>query len=275
MPTSDDYKILADLPSTDTMPLIFVGHGSPMNAITDNAFTRGWVAVGESIPRPQAILCISAHWLTPGSTQVTAMDVPKTIHDFGGFPKELFEQEYPAPGTPEYAAKTIELIRKTEVIADYTWGLDHGTWSVLTKMFPEADVPTYQLSMDWAQEPRYHYELARELKALRDKGVLIIGSGNLVHNLQRLEMDGEPFDWAVEFDQKMTALLDDRNDDEIVDFLKLGELTKLAHPTHEHFLPMMYALGLKDPTEEIEYFNDEFVMSSISMRSFVARAKGV
>lgn len=266
-----DYNALANLPATDTMPIIFVGHGSPMNAITDNEFSRSWKTIGKSLARPQAILCVSAHWLTPGSTQVTAMEVPKTIHDFGGFPKELFDQQYPAPGTPEYAAKTIELIRKTEVIADYQWGLDHGTWSVLMSMFPKADIPTYQISMDWAQHPRYHYELAKELKELRNKGVLVIGSGNLVHNLQQLKMDGEPFDWAIEFDQKITALLDDRNDDEIVDFLDFGELATLAHPIHDHFLPMLYALGLKDPAEEIEYFNDEITMSSISMKSFITR----
>ena len=257
------------------MPLIFVGHGNPMNAIEDNRFSRTWTELGRTLPRPTAILAISAHWLTPGSTQVTAMDVPRTIHDFGGFPRELFEMQYAAPGTPEYAQQTIDLIRKTEVIADYRWGLDHGTWSVLAKMYPEADVPTYQLSIDWSKGPEYHYELAKELKKLRERGVMIVGSGNMVHNLQMIKPGDEPFDWAAEFDERITRALDSRDDSQIVDFQEMGAVSQLAHPTIDHFLPLMYAIGLKGSDEELTYFNDAFDYSSISMRSFVASPNGI
>lgn len=270
-PSPQHFKTLSALPETETMPFMFVGHGSPMNAISDNTFSRNWAAMGKRVPRPKAVLCISAHWLTPGSTEVTAMDVPQTIHDFGGFPKKLFDQQYPAPGAPDYAKKTIELIRKAEVIADYEWGLDHGTWSVLIKMFPEADVPVYQLSIDYDKELRYHYELARELHELRNKGVLILGSGNLVHNLSALKFDGTKHDWAVEFDETMKSLMDRGDDAKVVDFLSLGTLAKLAHPTHDHFLPLVYALGLRSDRDRIEYFNDEIVAGSISMRSIIAR----
>ncbi|MBM3945356.1 MAG: 4,5-DOPA dioxygenase extradiol [SAR202 cluster bacterium] len=267
----EHLKALKELPDTDTMPFMFVGHGSPMNAITDNEFSRNWAAMGQRVPRPNAVLCVSAHWLTPGSTQVTAMDMPRTIHDFGGFPRKLFEVQYPAPGAPDYARKTIELIRKAEVVADYEWGLDHGTWSVLVKMFPDAGVPVYQLSIDYAREPRYHYELARELSALRNKGVLVVGSGNVVHNLMALKMDGTRYDWAVEFDETMKALIDGGDDRGVVDFLGMGTVARLAHPTHDHFLPLIYALGLRTDRDRVEHFNDDIVAGSISMRSIIAR----
>jgi len=253
------------------MPFMFVGHGSPMNAIEDNVFSRNWSAMGRKVPRPSAILCVSAHWLTPGSTQVLATDVPRTIHDFGGFPAELYEKRYPAPGAPDHAEKTIALIRKAEAIADYSRGLDHGTWSVLIRMYPEADIPTYQLSIDYAQPPQYHYELAQDLRALRDHGVLVIGSGNLVHNLRALRVGAAPFDWAEEFDQRMAGLITAGDDAGVVDFLRMGPIARLAHPTHDHFLPLIYALGLRGQRDAIEYFNDEVVMSSVSMRSIVAR----
>ena len=269
--TSQYYRSLIDLPDTDTMPVMFVGHGNPMNAISDNVFSQTWRRVGECLPRPNGILCISAHWLTPGTTQVTAMEMPRTIHDFGGFPKLLFEQLYPEPGAPGYAERTIELIKKAEVISDYQWGLDHGTWSVLIKMFPAADVPVYQLSIDYGKPAEYHYETARELKALRDKGVLIVGSGNMVHNLSAIRWDGDPYEWAIEFDAVVASLIDERNDRDVVAFQSLGSLAQIAHPTHEHFIPLIYPLGLKDSNEQIEYFNDEFDLSSISMRSFVAK----
>ena len=271
--TTENFRTLADMPSTETMPFMFVGHGNPMNAITDNVFSRNWAAMGTKIPRPNAILCVSAHWLTPGSTQVTAMDVPQTIHDFGGFPQELFDLQYAAPGAPDYAQKTIELVRKTEVIADYRWGLDHGTWSVLVKMFPQADIPTYQLSIDYSKPPQYHYELAKELRALRDRGVLVLGSGNIVHNLRAIRFESQPYDWAMEFDDAMARLISDGNDQGVVDFMDLGTVSKLAHPTHDHFLPLLYALGLRSERDEVEYFNDAFDLSSVSMRSIVARAE--
>jgi 4,5-DOPA dioxygenase extradiol len=265
----NDHKSLIELPSSETMPFLFVGHGNPMNAILDTEYGREWTRIGSSLQRPSAILCISAHWLTPGSTQVTAMDLPKTIHDFGGFPQELFDAEYPAPGAPEYAKKTIELIRKTEVIEDFRWGLDHGTWSVLMKMFPKADIPVYQLSMDYSREPQYHYDLARQLAELRDHGVLIIGSGNLVHNLGRLGKNGAN-DWALEFDDAMTTNIDSRDHQSVIDFLEMGSIARIAHPTHEHFLPLLYALGLRNDKDEISYFNESIDFGSISMRSVLA-----
>ena len=262
------HRNLVALPRSNRMPFLFVGHGNPMNAILDTEFGREWTRIGSKIPRPNAILCISAHWLTPGSTQVTAMEVPRTIHDFGGFPQEMFDVEYPASGSPEYARKTIELIRKTEVIEDFRWGLDHGTWSVLVKMFPEADIPVYQLSIDYSREPQYHYDLARDLVELRDHGVLIIGSGNIVHNLRQL--DGSPKDWAVEFDETTKTNIDSHNHQSVVDFMKMGSLGRLAHPTHDHFLPLLYSLGLQTDRDEIAYFNDSFDFGTISMRSVLA-----
>lgn len=253
------------------MPFLFVGHGNPMNAILDTEYGREWERVGQTLPRPTAILAISAHWLTPGSTRVLAVDVPRTIHDFGGFPQELFDQQYPAQGSPEFAKKTIELIRKTEAIEDYRWGLDHGTWSVLKKMYPEADIPVYQLSIDYSQPPEYHYQLAKDLVELRNHGVLILGSGNIVHNLTTI---GRSYDWAAEFDEIMEQHLSNHNHKGVVDFLKLGELARLAHPTHDHFLPLIYLIGLQTENDEISYFNESFDFGTISMRSVLATAAG-
>ncbi len=262
------HQKLIELPLTPTMPFIFVGHGNPMNAILDTSYGREWSRIGQELPRPSAILCISAHWLTPGSTQVTAVDMPRTIHDFGGFPQELFDVDYPAPGAPDYARKTIELIKKTEVIEDYRWGLDHGTWSVLNKMYPLADIPVYQLSIDYNREPQYHYDLARDLIELRNHGVLIIGSGNLVHNLR--DIGGPTTDWALEFDGQMTANIDANDHQSVIDFMKLGPLAQKAHPTHDHFLPLLYSLGLRTENDNLTYFNDSFEYGTLSMRSVLA-----
>ena len=259
--------MLSELPTTDRMPALFIGHGSPMNALEDNEFTREWKAVGAEIPLPTAILSVSAHWLTRGVTKVTAMDRPRTIHDFGGFPQELFDQQYPAPGAPDAAAATVELVRKTHVEADHDWGLDHGTWSVLLPMFPEADVPTFQLSIDFAKPPQWHFELARELRQLRRRGVLIIGSGNLVHNLGALRPGGTPPDWAQEFEATMVDHLDSGHLQGIVDFQALGAVARQAHPTHDHFLPLIYAIALKEDDEGFAHFAKAFDMGSISMRS--------
>ncbi len=253
------------------MSFLFVGHGNPMNAILDTEYGREWERVGQTLPRPTAILAISAHWLTPGSTRVLAVDVPRTIHDFGGFPQELFDQQYPAQGSPEFAKKTIELIRKTEAAEDYRWGLDHGTWSVLKKMYPEADIPVYQLSIDYSQPPEYHYQLAKDLVELRNHGVLILGSGNIVHNLTAI---GRNYGWAAEFDGIMEQHLSNHNHKGVVDFLKLGELARLAHPTHDHFLPLIYLIGLQTENDEISYFNESFDFGTISMRSVLATAAG-
>ena len=251
------------------MPLMFVGHGNPMNAITDNAFSQTWKEMGKHLPRPAAILSVSAHWITRNETKVTAMEQPETIHDFGGFPQQLVDQQYPAPGSPEWAQKTKELIAHPEVVLDYKWGLDHGTWSVLLPMFPLADIPVYQISIDYSKPPEFHYELGKQLRALRDKGVLIIGSGNIVHNLRAIRPNQAPYDWAMEFDGKIAGWISERNDRPIVDFQKLGALAVNAHPSYDHFLPLLYVLGAKDEKEQLAYFNDEIDLSSVSMRSMI------
>ena len=251
------------------MPALFIGHGSPMNAIEDNEFSRGWREIGKNLPRPRAILVISAHWETRG-TFVTAMDKPRTIHDFGGFPPELYEVQYPAPGNPLLASQTKETVRKAAVELDTNWGLDHGCWSVVRRMYPDADVPVLQLSMDYDRPPQWHYDLARDLAALRKKGVLIIGSGNMVHNLRRLnwENPASTYDWAEEMNVKFKHFVLNGEVKQLIDYPSLGTSAMLSVPTPEHFLPMLYALGLKEEKEQITFFNDKTVMGSISMTSF-------
>ena len=217
-------------------------------------------------PGPKAILCVSAHWLTLGSW-VTAMTKPRTIHDFGGFPQRLFEQQYPAPGAPDFAELTQSLVNKTEVGLDHEWGFDHGTWSVLAQMFPEADIPTFQFSIDYHQPPAYHYALAAELRALRKKGVLIMGSGNIVHNLRRMQFTTDVFDWTVEFDEKIADFLTDGNDQGVINYKDLGSIADLAVPTPDHYYPLIYVLGVKEKGEEARFFNASNTMGSISMRS--------
>jgi 4,5-DOPA dioxygenase extradiol len=262
------------LSPSERMPVMFIGHGSPMNAIEDNAYSQSWHAMGKVLPRPQAILSISAHWLTSG-TKVTAMSKPKTIHDFGGFPKKLFDTEYPAPGTPEFAKLTAELVTYSHVQTDESWGLDHGTWSVLLPMYPAADIPVYQLSLDYDQPPTYHYEIGKQLSKLRDKGVLIIGSGNLVHNLRDLDWSGanKVYDWALEFDSKFTEWMNKGDITSILNYQKiLGKTATMAHPSYDHLLPLFYVLGLQQKNEQITYFNEQFDMASISMKSMVIKA---
>jgi len=262
-------ELLDKLPASERMPVMFIGHGNPMNAITDNAFARKWKELGKTLPRPKAILSISAHWLTSG-TKVTGMAQPKTIHDFGGFPKALFDAQYPAPGTPDFAKQTAELITHTHVSQDETWGLDHGTWSVLLPMYPAADIPVYQMSIDYDQPMSYHYEIGKQLSKLRDKGVLIIGSGNLVHNLRMVDWDGgnKVYDWAQEFDSKFTHWMDTGDHKSALDYQKiLGKTAELAHPSYDHLLPLFYILGLQQKGEHVSYFNEQFDMASISMRS--------
>jgi len=243
------------------MPVLFVGHGNPMNAIEKNEYHNKWGELGKSLPKPKAILVVSAHWLTRG-TKVTAMEKPKTIHDFGGFPKELFDAQYPVNGSPEFAKKVQSLVTKTKVQSDFEWGLDHGTWSVLLPMFPNADIPVFQLSIDYSQPPQYHYDLAKELSALRKKGVLIIGSGNIVHNLGMIEWGGKAFDWAIEFDTKIKNFIDEKNHDGIIHYEKLGKIAQLAVPTNDHYLPLLYSLALQEKNESISYFNEKFEMGS-------------
>lgn len=250
------------------MPALFIGHGSPMNGIEDNPFSQSWSALGKSVATPAAVLCISAHWLTEG-THVTAMEHPRTIHDFYGFPQALFNVQYPAPGSPELAKATAAQVKKTSIGMDHEWGLDHGTWSVVRQMYPEANVPVLQLSIDYARPATYHYELARELSALRSKGVLIIGSGNMVHNLRMLNWR-EPqggFDWAIEMNETFKNLI--RKDDHtaLMNYEKLGPAAKLSIPTPDHYYPLIYTLGLKEKGESVEIFNDTLTMGSVSMTS--------
>ncbi len=249
------------------MPAVFVGHGSPLNAIEDNEFSRAWAGAGQALPRPKAILCVSAHWETAG-THVTAMEQPKTIYDFYGFPSELYAQRYPAPGSPDLARLVQATVSKARVGADLTWGLDHGTWSVLRRMFPEADIPIVQLSLDRTQPPAFHYELGRELATLRNQGILIVGSGNIVHNLRQvIWQDQAQYDWALEFDAAIKQWILARDHDSIIQYQKLGPAARLAVPTLEHFLPLLYILALQDKDESIAFFADRVTYGSISIRS--------
>ena len=252
--------------TTPRMPVLFVGHGNPMNAITDNAFARQWEKIGESLV-PRAILCISAHWETRGSL-VTAMKQPKTIHDFGGFPDELFRVQYPAPGDPGLAEQ-IAIATHRAITADHEWGLDHGAWSVLKRMFPRADVPVLQLSLDIAKGPSDHIELAKQLITLRKRGVVIVGSGNIVHNLGMIQWRGGRHEWAEEFDALSKKLITSRDLSALAAYPSLGSAATLSIPTPEHYLPMLYAMALVQPNEDIAFFNETIDLGSVSMRSFM------
>ena len=252
-------------------PVLFIGHGSPMNGIEDNEFSQTWAKMGEQIAKPKAVLVISAHWLTRG-THITAMDEPKTIHDFGGFPQALFDVQYPAKGSPELASTTANLITSTDVELDHDWGLDHGTWTVVRHMYPDADIPVLQLSIDYNKPPQYHYELAKEIAALRKKGVLIIGSGNMVHNLRMIDWQklNEPnygFDWAIEMNDIFKQKISDGNHQALIDYETLNKAAKLAIPTPDHYYPLLYTLGLQDKNDEISFFNDKLVGGSLNMTS--------
>ncbi|NMM79378.1 4,5-DOPA dioxygenase extradiol [Acidovorax sp. SRB_14] len=271
---------LQSLKPSPRLPVLFVGHGSPMNAIEDNAYRRSWQALGAEIaaraPQPQMILCISAHWLTRG-WQLTGMARPKTIHDFGGFPQALFDQQYPAPGAPAVARTLAAQLKapstgKALGVDEGEWGLDHGTWSVLKPMFPAAEIPVLQLSMDYSRAPAEHYALGLQLKALRERGVLIVGSGNIVHNLRatrRGTAAHEAYDWAVEFDTVVQEQIKKGDLGALQDFQKLGAVALQAHPTHEHYLPLLYAAGAADAGEMPRFFNANYQAASISMRSVV------
>jgi 4,5-DOPA dioxygenase extradiol len=253
------------------MPVLFIGHGSPMNGIQDTEFSRRWTQMAKEIPTPKAVLVVSAHWFTKG-TQITAMDFPKTIHDFGGFPKELFAVQYPAPGHPVLAKVTAELLYSAHVELDHDWGLDHGTWTVVRHMYPEANIPVLQLSIDYTKGPQYHYDLAKELIALRKKGVLIIGSGNMVHNLRMVDWDrlNDPeygYDWAIKMNDKFKELIQDGDHKPLISYTSLGREALLAIPTPEHYLPLMYTLGLKTNNDKISFFNDKAVGGSLTMTS--------
>jgi len=256
--------------NVDKMPVLFVGHGNPMNAITDNIYRKTWIEIGEKLVLPKAILCISAHWLTNG-TYVCMVEKPRTIHDFGGFPKELFQQQYPAPGSMEFASMTIENIQLISVRKDYEWGFDHGAWSVLMNMYPKANIPVFQMSIDYSKPPEYHFNLAKQLSFLRSKGVLILASGNIVHNIQMAKWGNNsiPYDWAIEFDNLVKNNIESNNPKPLIEYQRTGNLANLAHPSNDHYLPLMYTLGLRDEKDQFEFFNEGIDMGSMSMRSIV------
>ncbi len=255
----------------EKMPVLFIGHGSPMNAIEDNIFSKRWQQMGKEIPTPKAVVVVSAHWLTKG-TQVTAMPNPKTIHDFGGFPQALFDVQYPAPGNPELATEIQKLITNPAVELDHDWGLDHGTWSVVKHMYPDADIPVLQLSIDYYKPAAYHYELAKQLLALRKKGVLIIGSGNMVHNLRMVAWDklSEPeygFEWALEMNDIFKNKISNGFHKELIQYEKLHKAATLAIPTPDHYYPLLYILALQTDNDKVEFFNDKAVGGSLTMTS--------
>ncbi|SHF21628.1 4,5-DOPA-extradiol-dioxygenase [Chryseobacterium takakiae] len=268
----NDLQNLSNLFSnTEKMPILFLGHGSPMNAVEENQFVQGFRKAALEIPKPNAILCISAHWLTNG-TKVTAMSMPRTIHDFGGFPQVLFDVQYPAPGSPELAREAAELLKPILVEEDHSWGLDHGAWSVIKHMYPEADIPVIQMSIDYSKPPQYHFDLAQKLNKLREKGILIIGSGNIIHNLRLIDWRnintvGAGWDWAIEAREKTNNWLLDGNFKNIIDYQNQGISLQYSVPTPDHYLPLIYILGLKTSSEELSLFNDELIGGSLSMTS--------
>ncbi|MBK9730435.1 MAG: 4,5-DOPA dioxygenase extradiol [Chitinophagaceae bacterium] len=264
-------KMTTPFSSTEKMPVLFLGHGSPMNAIEENEFVTGFRNIGKQIQKPNAILCVSAHWETRG-TFVTAMEKPTTIHDFGGFPQALFDVQYPAPGSPALARETKAMIKKTDIGLDEKWGLDHGAWSVIKHLYPEADVPVIQMSLDYYKAPQYHYELAKELATLRSKGVLIIGSGNMVHNLgmvawDKLNADAYGFDWALEAREKMNRYILSSDHASLINYKSQGSAFDLAIPSPEHYLPLLYTLALKEDHEKVSLFNDKAIAGSLTMTS--------
>ncbi|MEI8074009.1 MAG: 4,5-DOPA dioxygenase extradiol, partial [Bacteroidota bacterium] len=253
------------------MPVLFVGHGSPMNGIEVNEFSNRWTELATQIERPKAVLVVSAHWFTKG-TRITAMDFPPTIHDFGGFPQALSQVQYPAPGDAALAAETASLIHTTKAVLDHDWGLDHGTWTIVRHMYPNADIPVLQLSIDYTKPASFHYELAKELYELRKKGVLVMGSGNMVHNLRmiawdKMEVPGYGFDWAMHMNETFKSLINNGNHESLVQYEKLGTEALLAIPTPEHYLPLIYSLGLSTKDDSISYFNDKAVAGSLTMTS--------
>ena len=271
MNLNDLESITQQFNTTEKMPVLFLGHGSPMNAIEENQFVQGFRNISREIPKPNAILCISAHWFTNG-TFVTAMQNPKTIHDFYGFPKELFEVNYPAPGSPELAKETAALLLPEIVEEDHSWGLDHGAWSVIKHLYPDAEIPVIQLSIDYTKPPQYHFDLAKKLQKLREKGILIIGSGNIVHNLRMVDWKnintvGAGWDWAIEAREKTNNWLLEGNFQNLIDYHRQGVALQTAVPSPDHYLPLIYSLGLKEKSENLSLFNDELIGGSLSMTS--------
>ncbi len=264
------HSLSSSFPTSERMPVLFIGHGSPMNAIEDNTFSKEWQRIGKSLPKPNAIICISAHWETKG-TFVTAMEKPPTIHDFGGFPQSLFDVQYPAPGHPELAT-ALSQFEQPNITLDQQWGLDHGAWSILKHLYPNADVPVLELSIDFTLKPEQHYQLAKQLSVLRDRGVLIIGSGNMVHNLRmvewsKLNVENYSFDWAAEANTKMKSFIDSFDHASLIDFSNQGQAFKLAIPTSEHYIPLLYTIGMSTKADNVRLFNDVAVGGSLTMTS--------
>ncbi|QFY43400.1 4,5-DOPA dioxygenase extradiol [Candidatus Methylospira mobilis] len=248
------------------MPVLFIGHGSPMNAIEDNEFSRAWSRIAQSFPKPEAILCLSAHWETAG-TYVTAMLQPRTIHDFAGFPQALFDLEYPAPGEPALAERIRQTVEGVAIKPDFDWGLDHGAWSILRRMYPQADIPVLQLSLDHSKPAQFHYDLGRALKVLRNQGVLVLGSGNIVHNLGAVIWKDIAHDWAIAFDQQIRKLILAGEHDAIIHYQQLGEAARLSVPAFDHFCPLLPVLGLQDKGEAVTFFCEKVTLGAISMSS--------
>jgi 4,5-DOPA dioxygenase extradiol len=251
---------------TTKMPVLFIGHGNPMNAIEVNDFSNAWIEAGKQLPQPRAIICVSAHWVTRG-TMVTAMDKPRMIYDMYGFPPELYEVRYDAPGAPDLAEQVRRIIKTTEVKDDLEWGLDHGTWSVMNRLFPKANIPIIQMSLDATIEPQKHYEIAGQLKELREEGVLIVGSGNIVHNLRMARMDDSAYDWAVDFDRRVANWIEQNDHDPIIHFEKGDQTAALAINSAEHYLPLLYSLALRDASDKVSFIADKVMGGAISMRS--------
>ncbi len=264
------HTLLNDLPATETLPTVFIGHGSPANVLAHNEFTQSLASLGTSLPVPQAILVVSAHWITKG-TFVSVSKKPETIYDFYGFPEEMYKITYPAPGASEWAKKIPSLVQHTKVEIDEKMGLDHGAWTVLRHMYPKANVPVFQLSIDMSKPMEYHYQIGRELRGLRKRGVLILGSGNIVHNLRLVDWRGEDvnaFDWAIEFDEFVKKNLNAGNHQPLLKYDQQGSSARQAVPTNDHYIPMIYILGLQEKNEDLQFTFEGFQYASVSMRCF-------
>lgn len=257
---------------SDRLPVVFLGHGSPMNVIEDNAYSRAWSELGKNLPRPEAILVVSAHWMTQGTTLVDVSTMPRTIHDFYGFPQALFDQQYPAPGQPDLARDVVTLLKSHRAQEDDRWGLDHGAWAVLKFLYPDADIPVFQISIDISRGLGHQLEIGRTLSELRDRGVLILGSGNVVHNLRAMRRGGQPLDFALEFDTLFADRLADRDFAALADTKGLGALLSAAHPTLDHYLPALAVAGASDARDDLTFMTDAIDLGSVSMRSFIFHA---
>ncbi len=252
----------------EKLPVLFIGHGSPMNAIDDNEYSKKWKAIAVQLPKPEAILCISAHWVTRGCF-VTSMQHPRTIYDFYGFPPDLYKVAYPAPGSPKLAETIINSIKSIKISSDTAWGLDHGTWSVLCRMYPNADIPIVQLSLNADLTPAEHFELGKELRSLRNSGILVMGSGNIVHNLGEINWGGTAFGWAVEFDGLVKQKIENRKFTDLINYQTLASSALRSIPTNEHYLPLLYVLATAEPDDNVSFFTESITMGSISMRSMI------